>query len=98
MGHIEALSIGLKGDISNFDFSDDGPGAEFILTRPPPAVAAGACRTATTAARRLSPATPGAPEAPTAPIARARLGSPRMRPAPRAAAAVVPFRLGVIDF
>ena len=35
MGLIEALSIGLKGDISNFDFSDDGPGAEFILTRPP---------------------------------------------------------------
>ena len=35
MGAIEALSIGLKGDISNFDFSDDGPGAEIILTRPP---------------------------------------------------------------
>ena len=35
MGPTEALSIGLKGDISNFDFSDDGPGAEFILTRPP---------------------------------------------------------------
>ena len=34
-----ALSAGSKGNISTIDFSDDVPGAEFILT-PPPAVAA----------------------------------------------------------
>ena len=37
---IDALSAGSKGNISTIDFSDDVPGAEFILT-PPPAVAAG---------------------------------------------------------
>jgi hypothetical protein len=40
LGLIDALSAGSKGNISTIDFSDDVPGAEFILT-PPPAVAAG---------------------------------------------------------
>ena len=40
LGLIDALSTGSKGNISTIDFSDDVPGAEFILT-PPPAVAAG---------------------------------------------------------
>ena len=37
LGLIDALSTGSKGNISTIDFSDDVPGAEFILT-PPPAV------------------------------------------------------------